>query len=711
MEEEKSFALVRKAFEEMRAASSAAFVETQYSLHDPEICEGADDFSITAENGKITFASGCIRGLFYAVYEYFERYCSCRYFYDGDIIPQRKTLPAENIRFVKHFRYHYRGIRYFAHRSLYRFQAEHWNLEDWKKEIDFLLKKHFSFFMLRTGQIDLFQKAFPEIVPYPPEDGPAPEAVLRSYNDRTELISLQYRGELQKKVLSYAFERGLMHPEDMGPMTHWYSHTPKAFLEKIKPEFMGQTSKNYAREELQVWNCDDDQLLEYYMTLTKAHIRHYGKGELFHIIGLAERVFGSEKENFEIKKRTFFRFVRRLRQEYPHAPLLVASWDFMFRWKAREVREFIRELDPANTLILDYTTDSYYYANNFISWNLPHHFPWIFGIFQAFEPQADLFFDFEGIEEMYIPVQDDPQCKGMVLWSENSHSNPLLTEYLTKRFCGEEFSLARFCRDRYGEKYAGNMQELWELTREPFSCNSWCYSTVKDLLYPNHFHLLSDLAKVSSQNPSRLCSECERRYPILAIPEVFFEKAAALAQETIAYPLIQRDLGDLIRSALMCLISREMCGNVKKLCTRNPEKADFTLLLELVKLMGGLLETLPEHSLSATLEKTAQSGKLNSHGEMTLKGNAENNYCRSYIYELYSAIYIPEAECAAAHLAELPPGVYPDKEYLKAQEEKIREEFYRLPLCAFAPRPALSFARFAAAISEKLSNFCSGSKE
>ena len=181
--------IVRQVFADLAQHIGAPAPEAEFTFDDPEVRPGTDDFSITADQGKITFAAGNVRGLFYAVYEYFERYCSCRWFWDGDIIPKRKKLPAENIRYAKHFRLEYRGLRYFAHRSLYRFQAEHWNFEDWKREIDFLLKKHFSFFMLRTGQDDIFQKAFPDAVPYPPEDGPAPEAEDRSYNDRTELIS------------------------------------------------------------------------------------------------------------------------------------------------------------------------------------------------------------------------------------------------------------------------------------------------------------------------------------------------------------------------------------------------------------------------------------------------------------------------------------------------------------------------------------------
>ena len=698
-----TFELVRSVFEELRIKTGAKPVITEYSFEQHDTNKDSDDFSITGTNGKLTFTAENVRGLFYAVYEYFERFCGCRWFYDGDIIPNLETLPTEQICFVKHFRYQYRGLRYFAHRSLYRFQAEHWSYDDWKKEIDFLLKKHFSFFMLRTGQDDLFQKTFPDIVPYPPEDGAAPEAELRSYNDRTELISLKYRGELRKKVLSYAFERGLMHPEDMGPMTHWYSHTPRAFLDKIKPEFMVQSSNNYAKPELQVWNCDDDKIIEYYMQLTRTHIQHYGKPELFHMIGLAERVFGSEEENYAVKVRVFQKFVTQLRKEYPHAPLLVASWDFMFRWKAKEVRTFLKDLDPENTIILDYTTDSGSYSNNYINWNLPHHFPWIFGIFQAYEPQCDLFLDLDRIEEMYIPVQDDPFCKGMIIWSENSHSNPLLLEYLTKKFCDEEFSLATFCRDRYGD-LAERMQELWKLSKNAFACNSWVFGTERPYqgIFSNHFNLLNSMITLSERKPAELYCECARKYDLLEVPDSFFEKAAALAREAEKSILIKNDLADLIRSVLMCRITRELCGNIMKICQRIPVKADFSRLTNLIKLMGSLLETLPDFSMNHTLEKTAQSGKLNSHAEITLKGNAENSYCRSYIYELYRAVYIPEAECVMKHMASLEAGAYPDRDFLESEEANIRNHFYSAPLSEFKPEAEFSFTEFAESLPGRL---------
>lgn len=680
------FDLPRQVFADLSQRIGAPAPQTEFSFDDPEVRRGNDDFSITADQGKIRFAAGNVRGLFYAVYEYFERYCNCRWFWDGDIIPKRKKLPTENIRYVKHFRLEYRGLRYFAHRSLYRFQAEHWDFEDWKREIDFLLKKHFSFFMLRTGQDDIFQQAFPDVVPYPPLDGPAPEAEDRSYNDRTELISLQYRGELRKKVLDYAFERGLMHPEDMGPMTHWYSPTPRAFLDRFKPKFMKQSSDNYAHPEQQVWDCSDEANIDRYMELTRAHIRHYGKGELFHIIGLAERVFGSPEENLKIKIDVMKAFIRKLRAEYPVAPLLIASWDFMFRWKAPEVRRLLAELDPSNTLILDYTIDSDSRSNNFISWNLPHHFPWIFGIFQAYEPQNDLFFDFCRVEEMYIPVQDDPMCRGMVIWSENSHSNPLLLEYLAKRSADEPFSLGQFCRDRYGT-LAEPMRELWELTKTAFACNSWVFGTERPYqgICCNHFSLLGYFAAMPKRKPAELYSECARKYERLEVPDTFFEKAAVIAAKRNLPAMVRRDLIDLVRSALMCRITREICLQTMKILSRTPEQSSGDLLYRLIAAMGDLLADQPEFSLFATLERMRRTAKLNSHAEQTLKSNAENSYCRSYIAELYAVIYEPEARCLKEYLGSLKPGELPDGKFLSDEAGRIRDRFYAEKLVA--PRP------------------------
>ena len=127
-------------------------------------------------------------------------------------------------------------------------------------------------------------------------------------------------------------------------MTHWYSRTPKSFLEAVR--------RNSRRRREDTPNHRNG--LEYpkqrkkhgrYLHLTETHIRHYGKPELFHTIGLAERrCYADPAANHSMKRYTYRRIIRRLRKAYPDAPLLIASWDFCMYWKPEEVRELLKEL-------------------------------------------------------------------------------------------------------------------------------------------------------------------------------------------------------------------------------------------------------------------------------------------------------------------------------------------------------------------------------
>ena len=120
-----------------------------------EKSENEEAFSVNATDGWIGFTGGCERAVLYAVYDYFERCFGVCYFWDEDRIPARvpKYVRAE---YSEAPRFRYRGQRYFAHRSLYRFQAEEWGFDDWKRELDWLIKRKFNMFMLRLGNRNAF---------------------------------------------------------------------------------------------------------------------------------------------------------------------------------------------------------------------------------------------------------------------------------------------------------------------------------------------------------------------------------------------------------------------------------------------------------------------------------------------------------------------------------------------------------------------------
>lgn len=661
--------------------------------------EGSDDYLLRsarspAGHSLLILAGGRRRADYYAVYRYFREFASCRYFWDGDRVPHCDSLPLDGIDVVKRFHFQWRGLRYFAHRSLHRFQAEHWDWDDWKRELDWILKSQLNFFMLRTGIDDLFQKAYPDIVPYPPSDARAPGAILHSFNDRTTFWPLKYRGELRARILDYAKEHDLVHAEDMGPVTHWYSATPVEYLEHFQPEMLSQSSKSYSEKTMQVWDFRKERHLEEYWALTKAHIRHYGAPDMFHMIGLAERKFGTREESFRLKLYTYKCFIARLRKEYPHAPLLLASWDFMFRWEPEDVRELLKYLDPENTLILDYTTDSGFSRNNYAAWKLPNRFPWIFGIFQGLEPQNTLAFDYRRPEKVLAELSGDNQCKGMVIWSENSHANPRLLDFFVKNAASETVSLDAFCRDRYGI-YAGPMLQLWKMTEKPFRLTAWSHDG--DTNGINGAVMSFSLERMASIYDKYAYEDLKSAgWALLqepAVPQEFYSAVAELFRRGIGDQMTRRDIFDLLRTALSIDVNREFLRMQLAFWAWRDGKGTASavhpyVFIKYIHQLGCVLAQHDDFSMYHSFLLLSKNRPVNPYSEDVLKGNGEVSYCRAQISEFYPAIYEPEAVYYADFIAEtLRNGdktVLNDSEAFLAETQRIRNRFYAVPLCEIA---------------------------
>ncbi|MBO4631246.1 MAG: hypothetical protein J5858_04910, partial [Lentisphaeria bacterium] len=543
----------------------------------------------------------------------------------------------------------------------------------------------------RIGNDDIFQKAYPEIVPYPPEDGHFPGSIPRSYNDRTTFWPLRYRGELRKQILDYAKDHDLMHPEDMGPFTHWYSATPVEYLKHFKPAMLDQSSATYSEDTMKIWDFRKDEILEQYWKVTKAHIEHYGSPELFHTIGLAERKFGDSAEGMRLKLIAYKRFIARMRKEYPDAPLLIASWDFMFRWEPEDVRELLKYFDPDNTIILEYTADSGFVRNNYKTWNLPGNFPWIYGIFQGLEPQNTLGFDFDQTGARLDEALRDPMCKGLVIWSENSHANARLLDYMTERAAGRKRELADFCRDRYG-RFAEMMNRLWNYGEEAFKLYAW--ECNRDRRGIDGAVMCFDLARQAkiydtfSPDELRECAaELAKKSEIPA--DFYLEAAECVKAGAAGDPMVFRDLIDLLRTALSCEISREWIRI--QLAFRDwrdgrvegkgivPDR-----LAAWLRCQGNILSQHDDFSLYKSFRRLFGKHHVNSVSEEVLKGNSENAYCRAQISEFYPAFYIPQAEVYAAFIKKLvdTENRVPlnDPELFLGECEKRRERFYAMPL-------------------------------
>ena len=682
---------------------------------------GADDYAlVSAKDGGrnlLFLAPGRPRALFYAVYRFFELRADCRWFWDGDIVPKGPAPDITGMDVVEKPRFDYRGLRYFAHRSLDRFQAEHWDIDDWKREIDWILKKRMNLFMLRIGIDDLFQLAFPEIV-HGPEGYECPEAMPRSFNDRTLFWSMEYRHELRKTILAYARERDLLHPEDFGTPTHWYSRTPYEFLRAVKPAFLSQSNHNYADETGFVWDVRDDKNLDNYFKLLEADIKEYGSPDIFHTIGTGERRFYPDHlRNHEMKRYVYRRILSRLREKYPNAPALIGSWDFVSTWTHDEVKELVAELDPANTIILDYTSDTFDDRNNFRNWDVVRKFPWIFGIFHAFEASNEIRGNYDLIRDRFPEAIDDPMCKGVVFWPENSHQDTLMLDYFPtigwdpSQYKIEEF-LPGFCDRRYGTGKAPVMLSVWRKLLPLAMASRWGawakFGSMREV-YPDAYFLQPGwfFGTMDAQRLEYFHFEAEIFCPLLPNAVEVFEDLAKLDFAALD-DFTRRDYLDLARTdaARMLEYGLALVGSLLDAWTRGDGAPYFGFydtavtaddlrealddMRRLGRLFSDLLEASGEFSLAVSLDALKRKHETNPGFEATLKGNAENLYCRSHIYELARYVYEPgfdslgryfEARLAADDHR---PWFGLDGE-VEALKEPVRDRFYEKPLSEMAP--------------------------
>ena len=617
---------------------------------DPSVSKsGNDAYRIASEGNGVAITGSNLRSVFYGVYDLLERRGGCHWFWDGDVVPKKGAIDLSALDVREESRFEYRGIRYFAHRGLTRFQAEHWGLDDWKREIDWCVKNRLNLFMLRIGQDDLFQKAFPDVCPYPDPSKPVPEA-MRGYDNRSLFWSLQYRGELRKKVMDYAFARGMMSPEDFGTMSHWYSRTPKSFLEKMKPAFLPQEGGCYGDPTDRVWDIRNDRWLDAYWRLTETSIANYGRPGLLHTIGIAERhCFTNRADNLKMKCEMLNLLVRKASAHYPKSKVLFAGWDFYLTWKPDEVSRFVKTLDRDKILLWDYEADASD-RTNFTEWDVIGKFPYTFGIFNCYEAGLDVRANWRLIRERQRMAEVDPMCRGFILWPESSHTDPFLLKYFTANAWrggrdDTDVLVSEFCRERYGSQ-AKELETLW---RDVLSVST------------NHVgwgenyggFIFGTLSSSRSILDHEVCkgelSGCE------CAARVF----RGLSKVDLSADFVKRDAFDLARTAgdrIVLGVAKRLLREARAVANGTGSaslvKQDAELFVSLVAGMSRILELHEDYSLWESLERLNAVRKVeNPDFGRVLFDNAVNDYCASHQYEAARYVYLPMARRFAAWIS------------------------------------------------------------
>lgn len=658
-----------------------------------------DAYRIRSEGASVAFVGANERAVLYAVYDFLSRRGGCRWFWDGDVVPKRASLDYSGLDVCESSRFEYRGIRYFAHRGLTRFQAEHWGLADWKREIDWCVKNRLNVMMPRIGMDDIWQKAFPETVPYPDPTKPLPEAG-KGYDNRSLFWPLDYRGELRRAFTAYARERGLMVPTDSGTLTHWYSRTPLAFLAKENPPFIKQAGNLYAEQTGLVFDVTQEKWMDKYWRLSEAAIENgYGDDDLLHTVALGERMISTNRaENLAYKVEHLRRMFDYLGRKRPEARLLFAGWDLYNTWLPEEVRALIPQLDPNRVLIWDYEGDSDEGTKpgaqpddqrNFTRWGLVGKFPYTFGIFLAYENALDVRANYPLIAAREAVAAADPMCKGYLLWPESSHTDILLLSYFTTNSwrpgTSVETILPAFCRDRYGDQAAA-FESVWRKVLPVARKMNWWgnYATrmFEGVLNPPDDCLKEDglveiLQEIADLNPE---DDFQRR------------DAMDLAR-TVADRLTEAR-----RQRLVSLYAdwRKGSGEAQDVETAADAFARSAAA------MADLLAQHADYSLYESLLRLKSIEPIRlANFDAVLLDNADNFYCRSHQYEAARHHYAPYArkiaECVKDRLAADDRSA-PDVQVLRQVGEDLKAELLKHPLADLRPTAARTREDFRKAV-------------
>ena len=666
-------------------------VRIGFPADDPLFVGETDAYIVKSVGDGLEITGKNPRSVLYGTYEFFRQRCGCRWFWDGDVVPKAERIDLSDVDIREKAQFLYRGCQYFAHRGLTRFQAEHWGFEDWKKEIDWALKNRLNLIMLRFGIEDLFQLAFPDVVPYPDPDVTETVDAKEGYNLRTTFWSLQYRHLLRKAVLDYATDRGLMHPVEFGTLTHWFARTPKSFLEKVRPDPLSQANENYAEPSGMVWDIRKRKWFDAYWKLTEASVKHYGYSGLMFNPGFDERVVDTNRaDNVRFKIDVVEKFNREAARRYPDAKLLVEGWDFYLTWKPEEVAQYVSVADPQRTLIFDFTADGGKFRNDpnvpennvFTGWGITNRFPYVFGFMLELNAGSDIRVNLPLIRERERAIVGDPMCKGYVLWPEASHTDIFAWRYFTEncwRLSNESTDdiLAAFCRDRYGEQ-AVSFESIWRQVLMFGYKASWS----RTLAGP-----ITDAYALKRNDAAYWRSDSKLTGPIPA-GDVF----ARLAAIDWTGDFVRRDAMDLARTTLDRLafdgfyaMMRSWLDAKDGRATAKDVKAAANYEIALVEAMSDLLALHGDFSITETLDQMNRVEKLrNPRAEHLLFENVACEYCRSHHAEWARGWYAPLVrEIADTLVARAEKGNYSELPAPTDYLSKLRAMEH--PLKSFAP--------------------------
>jgi hypothetical protein len=252
------------------------------------------------------------------------------------------------------------------------------------------------------------------------------------------------------------------------------------------------------------------------------------------------------------------------------------------------------------------------------------------------------------------------------------------------------------------------MEPLWTSLLITSQSESWSMNdSARWLTFTTpQFHMLANRmwSTLSPKRQGPVKAGCERLLSGLEPAPETLAGLAALTETAYLYPQWRRDALDMARTVANRALTATVLHAACQIEAWRLQELDAEAFRPLADLNRGLLDALcgllaqsDEFSMAASLQRLEEaqalggvSPTLNPHTELTLKGNAENDYCRSHHYELARYVYRKELDVFWDHvLKRLESGdrvAWPSPPEFREQAKIIEDEFYATPLAQMAPQ-------------------------
>jgi len=539
----------------------------------------------------------------YAVYHLLERVWDVGFFWDGDFVPGRATLPLPHLDVAERPRF---PIRQHLQACAFGYTTYPWEWADWKHEIDWMAKRRQNRMMLDWGHPLAARVA----------------AYARGLGIEVILPGAGLGG------VSEEFRKA--HPDARYVKMKWGGDPPYYILHPDDPLFVSRGAEE-----------------------VRKFIGEYGTDHIYNVDPYPEQTVFLPTEEIEDLRIAFARGTRQyLCDADPEAVWYASGWALLAPvWPAPTARAFLQEAAKGRFYVCDIWADEQPIYQKY------EHFygaDWGFGVLHAFGGNAGLRGDMAGLIRRVQDVARDPRaehCLAFYINPEIIRYNILYFELAARlSWDPERVDLERFvetyARRRYGPDAAQDLLEsLRSLVRSVYSSASRAWEP--------YYHMRPGLVGPDAG-----------KYPHVSDLEAALQVALRQADSEQGNRLYHNDLVDIGREWLDELFNRRFQALCEAFRQRDRDAfdAEAQALRALLEIQQRLVGTRADYSVSALTEKAQRvrpdedAARYIKDTMLTFAGRPWlRDYPRKDMQELLRFYYGPRVEAFTQAMAEAFP--------------------------------------------------------